>query len=805
MSHTITKSMSKKVDKIYNISVVGLSGTEKEKGSLGVGKSCLINRFVRPLADDYYTDHISVLSESDFAGRVVNNDHFLYWGSTRKVDDGAEYVFRIVEQTEFVDDSSFQPFKIGKTDPYYKRCAACKLQSAEKLAYICKNQLGLEHEFDEHLMPDGRFNVDGFICVFDVSTTSNRPIEVQLDHMHCILTQLIRTKKPITIATTKNDQAYKPFAAEVEKLVLKKDLKERGIIPIVETSAHENVNVEAAFMSLVHLIEKTPKNRSKVPSYADAHRVVMETKEITENAFMSLIKSHVGTDYKALWIPIHQQLQSNADFLSYIQLFGTDQAGRVFRKYLITVKEEYIKMKQKKYLERLECVLKEVLPNFDAVADKSWYSMLLWLKKHDKFMSHFVVLPDNMQWMDSALLDRNDGRIPLDLLETHQAELVYRNYVNHLRVEKRKIEYKREFRQMLEENKHMRPGQSLQEVSIYFVGRECFSSLSDKDKLDIFDDYQKVLKDRAKLDFQELLHENAELFTRYENCQISNDDVKDINNKLQQEYRYKHLSYLEEDRRSLILNHLGFIQRASKERCMFRESCSDHQIETILNDKLYDCIEVMMNGGGADHLSNNCNLHFAIVGQYELALEFYQDIHALLENDQLRIDDDLLTIEFHIINQNFNFCCNIKNNVDQLVQLDVQPNFKFHGFFLVCSSPSSLDSFRISLPHFIKRTNAATLPVPASSTATPLTTTTTHINCAEPADTDTPIVLVLGHDPLITEQELNHLRDGGVTLSKRIETNGEIVLVCVIVRKGQPGILPRNEHWALLQIRVERL
>ncbi len=50
--------------------------------------------------------------------------------------------FNVIEQTEFIDDSSFQAFRSGKTDPYVKRCAAVKIQSAEKLMYICKNQLG---------------------------------------------------------------------------------------------------------------------------------------------------------------------------------------------------------------------------------------------------------------------------------------------------------------------------------------------------------------------------------------------------------------------------------------------------------------------------------------------------------------------------------------------------------------------------------------------------------------------------------------------------------------------------------------
>lgn len=61
--------MARKNDNIkyVNVAVVGLSGTEKEKGSVGVGKSCLCNRFMRALSDDYSVDHISMLSQVSLA------------------------------------------------------------------------------------------------------------------------------------------------------------------------------------------------------------------------------------------------------------------------------------------------------------------------------------------------------------------------------------------------------------------------------------------------------------------------------------------------------------------------------------------------------------------------------------------------------------------------------------------------------------------------------------------------------------------------------------------------------------------
>ena len=63
-----TKEMARKSEqpRCLNVSVVGVSGTEKDKGQLGVGKSCLCNRFIKSLADDYHVEHISVLSQVSF-------------------------------------------------------------------------------------------------------------------------------------------------------------------------------------------------------------------------------------------------------------------------------------------------------------------------------------------------------------------------------------------------------------------------------------------------------------------------------------------------------------------------------------------------------------------------------------------------------------------------------------------------------------------------------------------------------------------------------------------------------------------
>lgn len=66
-------------------------------------------------------------------------------------------------------------------EPYVRRCASSRVFSSEKLMYICKGQLGIEKEFEQKTMPDGRLNIDGFILCYDVSAVPGEETKNQ-DH-----------------------------------------------------------------------------------------------------------------------------------------------------------------------------------------------------------------------------------------------------------------------------------------------------------------------------------------------------------------------------------------------------------------------------------------------------------------------------------------------------------------------------------------------------------------------------------------------------------------------------------------------
>ena len=299
---------------------------------------------------------------------MVNNDHFLYWGDVRKTNDEAtDFYIQVVEQTEFIDDASFQPFRAsGKAEPYVKRCANVKLNSAEKLAYICKDQLGLELEYEQKVLPDGRFVVDGFLVLFDVSLVPNRSPERQVEITATILNNVLKTKKPAVIVATKCDEANELMVRELERLVNRKEFKALNI-PVIETSTHENINVDMAFFALAQLIDKT-RGRSRIISYMEAAHARRELLDYTTEGYVRLLRQQVQ-DYGLLWGTALKKLVQFVEYTHYVDEFGKESARRLFQRHVKKLKDEYLGEKVQRYFDLLPEVLREMFPDFDTLGE----------------------------------------------------------------------------------------------------------------------------------------------------------------------------------------------------------------------------------------------------------------------------------------------------------------------------------------------------------------------------------------------------------------------------------------------------
>ena len=84
-----------------------------------------------------------------------------------------------------------------------------------------------------------------------MSLVPNRTLEKQVETTAQILNNLLKTKKPVVLVTTKNDEGNEIFMREAERLVNRKEYK--GTVPLVEASSHENINVDQAFFLGTHI------------------------------------------------------------------------------------------------------------------------------------------------------------------------------------------------------------------------------------------------------------------------------------------------------------------------------------------------------------------------------------------------------------------------------------------------------------------------------------------------------------------------------------------------------------------------
>lgn len=114
---------------------------------------------------------------------------------------------------------------------------------------------------------------------------------------------------------------------------------------------------------------------------------------------------------------------------------------------------------------------------------------------------------------------------------------------------------KKDFKKLLEDMGCVTPGKNLGEVKVLFLGRECFENLSEQEIQDIYDLHQREIILKAKKNFQELLLERADLFYQFRSSPagtVTQDDIIDITEKLQEDSRFKALDRLDADRKLML-------------------------------------------------------------------------------------------------------------------------------------------------------------------------------------------------------------------------------------------------------------
>ncbi|XP_077587154.1 rho GTPase-activating protein 5 [Stigmatopora nigra] len=658
---------------IFAVSVVGLSGTEKDKGNCGVGKSCLCNRYVRPHADNYYSEHTSVLSTIDFGGRVVNNDHFLYWGDlSHRGDEGIDCKIQVIEQTEFIDDQTFQAHRSTNMQQYSKRAATTKLQSAEKLMYICTDQLGLEQDFEQKQMPDGKLNIDGFVLCIDVSKGCNRKFDDQMKFVNGLYSQITKSKKPVVVAATKCDEFVEQHLRDLHTFVASK----KNLL-LVETSARANINVDLCFNALIQQLDKA-RGKPKTVPYLDAYKVQRQLVVSVTDRFEKLMVTMVR-DYHITWKGVVANMKGNPDYEEFIILEGSRKGRNMFNKHIAQLKHEHIKRRREEYLTTLPKTLNTLLSRLDEVEHLTWAEAQSVIRNRSDFQCWFVVL-ERTPWDESDHVDNSDRRIPFDLLNTPDGERIYHNHVQHLMLEKRRVDMKERFKKTLDRVHFISAGQSWEEVMCLVMEDEAYKFITESDRRDVYCRHQQEIVERAKEDFQEMLFEHAELFYDLDlNATPSCDKMSEIHSVLNEEPRYRALQKLAPDRESLLLKHIGFVYHPTKETCLSGHNCVDLKVEQVLANRL-----VQLDHGRSSLYYSSANvdkINLCLLGREGLSQELANEIRAQSTDDEYALDGKIYELELLPVDVNSTL----------LFSHTWVSTFKPHGCFCVFNSIESLN------------------------------------------------------------------------------------------------------------------
>jgi len=344
--------------KVYRIAVIGTprSVLDPNKLDLGVGKSCFCCRFIKPEA--YAEEHPFAISDEQWKGPTINRDHFLYWGAVSRTLPGLHQRarFQVIEQTEFVNESSYHPYP--SSHGYITRTVDSPVYSSEgKIAY--KSQSRRYHpsppavysrtaslnslQTSTQIFPSDDFRdngIAGYVCIYDPTVpTENGAMQRQLDFLTAILKALNKSRKRYVVVCTKCDAAKEDVIRTGQNLVtaMKKN------ISFIECSARENVNINEVFYSFAVNSKRKYFSRSQLSvaclPYRDASNSKKREKNQVVNTYKTLLWKKVKS-FDTTWEKARIELQNELEFPLILEVAGVDLMKKLFCLRLMELKVE---------------------------------------------------------------------------------------------------------------------------------------------------------------------------------------------------------------------------------------------------------------------------------------------------------------------------------------------------------------------------------------------------------------------------------------------------------------------------------
>ena len=295
------------------------------------------------------------------------------------------------------------------------------MSSSGKTTYIDPNQLAVPEEYYGGKFPR-RFDVDGFIVCADVSTDFNDPRNPQRDFIELLLKSIVASKyRPVVLAMTKFDRVNESTAATVKDIVA----KSKRVIPMIEVSALEGLNVDRCFLMLAHLVNKklaNPKMFTLSKSKRHRERYIQKMEEEFQTV-LRIIPVQFDTPVE----DARKMLEDHEEFTFLTNICGTKHINKIIRAKFTSLKQELVKEKQQVYIASLPQIFESILPNLELDATtKTCKEMLL----ASKDLSTYFVDVNGWKNDEAFLKLRDDKHVPLEVLHEIVAEEFLQKHID---------------------------------------------------------------------------------------------------------------------------------------------------------------------------------------------------------------------------------------------------------------------------------------------------------------------------------------------------------------------------------------
>ena len=231
---------------------------------------------------------------------------------------------------------------------------------------------------------------------------------------------------------------------------------------------------------------------------------------------------------------------------------------------------------------------------------------------------------------------------------------------------------------------------------------------------------------------------------------MTQDDIREITEELQDDSRFKALDRLDNERRLLLLQHLGFVHCPATEHCPAFPNCMDAVLERLISTKAHrpsswNRSSQWLLSSAAD----NNQLSLVLLGIGGLSYDLCDQIRALCtEDDEFELDSQLFSLSYRIIDGDVSLPQNSFRT----------PTFTPQGCFCVFSNGQSFEYVRDSLEKTLLSNLEQEDRLPFQGL---------------------PIVIVMAAEPALTDAQFEQLRNEGLSLAENLQ--------CPFIQVSQPA------------------